>query len=292
MVNYPLNGQNKVSVVDFSSSVPLCRGVNIPENIESCINQSFEAILADNSIDNSVKELSITMTWTCMTDLDVWITEPSGNRIGYSNMKSPTGGELDLDQLATVPSAHGYAENIAWSDAPTGNYELHVNTYRACTTGHGCCTGSPYSLVLNQFGRRKTFHGVVGGQSQWDHITTFYHQSNMNAATSTELYNSALTESIDFVAERMILQDFKNVAIIFNDEIPNQRVKDKFERESRLDAVTGFGIGEKFQSQNAQYQLASTFQTESFDSKKYIVKDFDEFEENRLNLQNTICSAD
>lgn len=293
MVNYPLNGQNKVSVVDFSSSISLCEGQLEPDGIESCIDRSFEAILAEHNINNRVKELSITMTWACQTDLDVWITEPSGERIGFSHMKSRTGGELDLDQTAPQPSAQGYAENIAWSNAPTGSYKLQVHTYRACTDGAGCCTGSPYALVVNRRGRRKTFRGVVGQHQQWDDITTFYHDSNMNAASATEAYSTSLSESLDYVRNNALEAGYKNVAVIFNGGIPNQQVENKvaeLKRHQNVADVTGFGIGEQFGYSNNQRKL--NFLTRSAPDKEHFVESYEEFEENRLDLQNTICSVD
>lgn len=60
-------------------------------------------------------------------DLDLWVTAPSGERIGYSHKKSSCGGELDVDryQCATEP-----IENIVWkSRAPVGEYRVQVHNY-------------------------------------------------------------------------------------------------------------------------------------------------------------------
>ncbi|MFH1194708.1 MAG: hypothetical protein V1720_03285 [bacterium] len=68
--------------------------------------------------------LQISLSWnTDETDLDLWVTDPSGFRIYYGDTLSTTGGKLDRDDT------DGYGpENIFWKDsAPDGEYKVQVD---------------------------------------------------------------------------------------------------------------------------------------------------------------------
>jgi predicted DNA-binding WGR domain protein len=62
-------------------------------------------------------------------DLDLWVTAPSGEKIGFKNKKGRCGGELDVDRMQ---GADKPVENIVWTkNAPKGNYTVRVNNYSA-----------------------------------------------------------------------------------------------------------------------------------------------------------------
>ena len=81
------------------------------------------------------------------SDFDVWVTEPSGERIGYSHMTSATGGFLDMDDLGIDYSVYSQGqstedrinevsvENVVWqSNAPSGTYKIEVHNYTRVST--------------------------------------------------------------------------------------------------------------------------------------------------------------
>lgn len=84
--------------------------------------------------------LRATLYWDNKSDLDLWVGEPDGNLIGYSNRgPSSTGGQLDIDSNAgcsiSNPSTAGGLENIYWGDtsqAPAGTYSVRVSEYSRC----------------------------------------------------------------------------------------------------------------------------------------------------------------
>lgn len=74
------------------------------------------------------------------SDLDVWASEPGGNKIGYStgyrkdhgNSRTLMTGQLDVDN--TYPNGKMAVENITWTDKnkmKDGIYKLWVNQYAA-----------------------------------------------------------------------------------------------------------------------------------------------------------------
>merc|ERR1711957_790829 len=59
-------------------------------------------------------------------DLDLWVTAPSGEKIGFTNKKSACKGELDVDRQEWDKPV----ENIVWTkNAPKGNYTIKVQNF-------------------------------------------------------------------------------------------------------------------------------------------------------------------
>ena len=80
-------------------------------------------------------EVQVTLLWTSGDDLDLHLTEPSGETIYYQMAASASGGALDVADLGggcTVPANR--AENGFWtSGAPHGVYTVVINNYQACS---------------------------------------------------------------------------------------------------------------------------------------------------------------
>lgn len=64
------------------------------------------------------------LTWnTTGVDLDLYVTDPSGETISYQNTTSASGGELDVDCISSCTN-----ENITWvNGGPSGSYSYYVN---------------------------------------------------------------------------------------------------------------------------------------------------------------------
>lgn len=78
--------------------------------------------------------LAISLMWdhtkaSKRNDLDLWVTAPSGEKIGFSHKKSKCKGELDVDRRQDAPKP---VENIVWTKkAPKGDYIVKVHNYSA-----------------------------------------------------------------------------------------------------------------------------------------------------------------
>lgn len=94
--------------------------------------------------------LQVSLSWTNTTDQDLYVTDPSGEVIYYSDKNALSGGELDRDDT------DGYGpENIFWlENAPDGIYKIEVDDYdRIGTTNE-------FFVTINAPGQRnKTFTG-------------------------------------------------------------------------------------------------------------------------------------
>ena len=83
-------------------------------------------------------DVQATLTWDTNDDLDLWITDPQGVSIYYSNPSSPSGGQLDVDANAGCSGnlTDHPVENIFWPTgvAPTGQYTVEVVYFEQCVS--------------------------------------------------------------------------------------------------------------------------------------------------------------
>jgi len=75
------------------------------------------------------------LTWGGDTDLDLYVTDPNGETLSYTNTSSSSGGELDVD--CTGNCSGGNSENITWVDGgPSGNYSFYVNHFSGSSASY------------------------------------------------------------------------------------------------------------------------------------------------------------
>lgn len=78
-------------------------------------------------------ELRVSLSWHNRDDLDLHVSEPTGNEIFFARKVSgSTGGNLDVDMNVTSPVKNA-VENIIWPDRGrmvNGKYNVWVNNYR------------------------------------------------------------------------------------------------------------------------------------------------------------------
>ncbi|MBW8012898.1 MAG: hypothetical protein FVQ83_16900 [Chloroflexi bacterium] len=123
--------------------------------------QSTSLNLAHSSLTFGGGDVQITLTWDNSADLDLWVTEPSGEKIYFSNDISDTGGELDVDDT------NGYGpENIFWDDgqAPSGDYLVQVDHFSGAS-------GANYQVLVQINGETYNFSGTIS--SGIDTVFTF-----------------------------------------------------------------------------------------------------------------------
>ena len=113
------------------------------------------------------------------TDIDLHVTDPFGEEIYYSHMRSASGGWLDRDDLVGPGPEHVY-----WTQAPNGAYLIQVHYYGS--DGHAVTT---YNVTINAGG--KTFGPYTGSIAY--HQTVTIGALNMPDATMTRSSTSAPT---------------------------------------------------------------------------------------------------
>jgi hypothetical protein len=79
-------------------------------------------------------DIQVTLTWhsAASLDLDLWVTDPAGERCYYGNPNSTSGGHLDRDNYCGN-YVNGQPENIYWlTDPPQGEYLVECDRYSDC----------------------------------------------------------------------------------------------------------------------------------------------------------------
>lgn len=110
-------------------------------------------------------DIQATLRWTSTDDLDMAVTDPSGQTVTYFNTSIPSGGQLDVDANAGCGEANSSPiENIFWptAQAPEGEYAIEVNLFTRCGTSSGPIS---YTLTLLVQGNTETFTGTVDDQN-------------------------------------------------------------------------------------------------------------------------------
>ena len=104
-------------------------------------------------------------------DLDLWVTCPSGERIGWDHKKSKCGGELDVDCREKHPDP---VENIVWKEnAPKGRYRISVHNFSM--THLPLAQSIPFRVTLAiDGGERKMFKMIMPDErKKWMTVNEF-----------------------------------------------------------------------------------------------------------------------
>jgi hypothetical protein len=94
-------------------------------------------------------DIRIVLTWdTDQTDMDLWVTEPTGERCDYSHNHTAIGGMISRDFTG------GYGpEEYLLRRAPSGKYEIRANFYGSTSQSLTGAT-TAQATVITDFGRR------------------------------------------------------------------------------------------------------------------------------------------
>ena len=70
-------------------------------------------------------EIRLSLAWNSRTaDIDLWVEEPTGERVGYSNKQGFSGGAISVD------ITDGYGPEVYYARyALEGEYKVYVNLY-------------------------------------------------------------------------------------------------------------------------------------------------------------------
>ncbi len=109
-------------------------------------------------------DVEVTLTMGEATDMDLYVTDPSGVMIYYANRNALSGGHLDLDANAACSSNMGVDnEHVFWpaGRAPVGTYRVHVAHYQSCISGRAVS----YRLTVRACGETAVFTGAFDGRA-------------------------------------------------------------------------------------------------------------------------------
>jgi hypothetical protein len=109
--------------------------------------------------------IQVTLNWPeDGVDLDLHVTDPSGEEISWQDRTSASGGELDRDNQ----EGGGIPENIFWTDnAPRGEYRVEVVNFE-----NGNESSARWTVSVLVDGQRETLSGVIDYGDRVE-VTTF-----------------------------------------------------------------------------------------------------------------------
>jgi len=119
-------------------------------------------------------EIEIALIWENQNDLDLHVTDPFGETISYSQKKSNSGGELDVDFNAGCGKdiSPSPVEHIVWDNenAPDGRYIVYVHHYMKCVN----IDPSPFQVEIKIGNQKLNFYkGIIKAGDRRSQIATF-----------------------------------------------------------------------------------------------------------------------
>ena len=152
---------------------PICPA-HTTSQMNNCVDfvTTTQAPTPPGIVDNSEKQLSMTLVWYADCDMDIHAWQPDGTEIYYSNRgPHPSTGALDYD---TTSNANGLAvENISWITAPAGLYRIGVKNYGSCSPG------VDYKLYVQIDGVTSLYERTApGGDNTMYEVLSFYYSGN------------------------------------------------------------------------------------------------------------------
>lgn len=132
-------------------------------NNQQVENDSIARVVENIGGDGNLK---ITLLWNFHGDIDLHVLQPNQREIFYRNKKDRrTGGKLDVDNTA---GGRGAAENIYWSNPPSGCYKVSLVYYRKDSHSPN---GGPCTVVVKR---------LVNGTEKIDKYTVNMNIENKN----------------------------------------------------------------------------------------------------------------
>ena len=115
-------------------------------------------------------DIQITLTWQTNDDIDLHVIDPTGFEIFYGATSSPSGGNLDRDNLCGDMQI-GRPENVYWpmSAAPSGEYIVQVRYYGACEREKSV----EWTVRVVRGGQVETFSGRLTQAGETQTVTSF-----------------------------------------------------------------------------------------------------------------------
>lgn len=142
--------------------------------------------------------LRTSLSWHNSDDLDIHVREPNGNEINFTNMRSRTGGLLDVDMnvqtFSSKFSATAPVENVTWPTKVIGKYEVIIHNYTARETVNSGFTvqveydGQMYDFTYKTSPRNKQAVIAVQFEITQDGIT-FKGEAQVNTVASKEKWS-------------------------------------------------------------------------------------------------------
>ena len=130
--------------------------------------EDMEERLQNSGVNNAGSDMSVTLSWNNYNDLDLIVQEPNGTNIFFSEKRSETQGELNVDANANMSKRTSRpVENIKWpiGKAPLGQYRVLVMFYKKSPTEESSGV-TPYRVKMSYGGQDRVFSGSFANNTR------------------------------------------------------------------------------------------------------------------------------
>jgi hypothetical protein len=115
-------------------------------------------------------EVTVSLGWEGLSDLDLAILCPNGSSIRFDN-QSACGARLDVDMNAGPRSSSSPIENVYWqSKPPNGVYKVYVTLFDRRSDRRQAI---PFRVELDVLGERRQVDGAARRDRQPELVTEF-----------------------------------------------------------------------------------------------------------------------
>ena len=132
---------------------------------------SAAQVVALETVSVGTGDVQVSVSWDTETDVDLWLVEPDGTTIDFSDDVSDSGGALDLDSnpICFIDGVNN--ENITYEGVtpPSGEYTVVVDYYSAC----GLVQPTSFVVTVRANGTVRTFSGELSSDNNNVIVTTF-----------------------------------------------------------------------------------------------------------------------
>lgn len=109
------------------------------------------------------RALTVTLAWDDPVDLDLYVTDPTGETVYFANPHTASGGVLERDARC-ADTTGDREERAVWTDPASGRYRVGVDFLEAC---EGRRKNAAYRIVVHVGERREqTERRIRLGQRQ------------------------------------------------------------------------------------------------------------------------------
>lgn len=140
-------------LIDLAEFCPVAEPFAVPAAVSTETTASGQTL--------GTGDIQVTLRWTTVDDLDLAVTDPSGDVVAYFNPSIGSGGQLDVDANAGCGESNpSPIENVFWptGGAPQGSYNVAVNLFTRCDSN---TAPIPFSLRILVQGTVQTLEGTV-----------------------------------------------------------------------------------------------------------------------------------
>ena len=134
---YELTLPGSVTTVDLVASISPSANPTSNMNLLYGLSDGVQGVFAAHGvriIRVATGDVQVSVTWDSPTDVDLHVTDPSGEEVYFANKTSASGGTLDLDSNAACTIDNVNNENIVWpsGSAPSGTYTVALDYWSDC----------------------------------------------------------------------------------------------------------------------------------------------------------------